>query len=136
MTGPTDHLTNLFEELQRTPNFERHIQLIQTEMTNLVSKIDGLFDKTHHGCDDSGAVEVEIDGRGDIKALKVTARGMKEHDHETLGPAVVGALNNAYLALAEYMKEEFTDKTGQPIPNRVDIDWESALNFDLKNLKK
>lgn len=131
MTDRTDRLKELLSSTEQVSDLREHVQRLQGELAGLSETISAILDEVYPGTDETGAVEVEVNGRGDIKSLKVTARGMKEHSHETLGPAVVAAINNAYVRMGEQMKARFEDELGVVPQAPGNIDFESLIRTDF-----
>jgi DNA-binding protein YbaB len=136
VTSPTERLTELLGGMEQAPDLRKYFERVQGELTGLSDTISRILDQVHPGTDESGAVEVEINGRGDIRSLKITARGMKEHSHDSLGPAVVAAINNAYLQMGEQMKAQFEEELGIVPGTPGKVDFDSLIQTDFTKSPK
>lgn len=127
MTDPINEMKRQAEAAGRAENPREHLQRLQQQAQRLVASANELRDKNHGGEDDTGAVQISVNGSGRVTALKITARGMQQHDHESLGQAVVAAYQTAMLDMAASVKDSIRAQFGVTVDDAQNIDIDAIL---------
>lgn len=95
-------MADLFKILQQAQQMQGRLQQIQEELQH----------KVVSGSAGGGMVSVEVDGRGQIRRVKIDPSLATGSDVEMLEDLIVVAVNDAQKKAAELAKEEMGKLTG------------------------
>jgi DNA-binding protein YbaB len=129
MTDPVSRLRQIAEQAGRVDNPLDHLRQLQQGFTDLVGVVQEICAKEHEGTDPTEGVQVVVDGNGKVRSVRVTARGMRDLDHEMLGQAVVAAVGNAYQNMAVSMRDEFQQRLGVTFEENPRVNLDEALRL-------
>lgn len=117
MTDPIDELHKIKEMMQSGLEVGNAPEKLQAKLLEISSSVDDILSQTFPGADEENNVDVEVNGKGDVIALKVSARAMQKLDHEILASKVVEAINAAYRNMGQGMSELFARRLGIAQPD-------------------
>lgn len=97
-----------FGDMQR---MLRQAQKMQAEVARVQ---EALAQRTVEASAGGGAVRATASGRGDLKALHISAEALQGADAEMLADLVLAACNEALRQARELMAQEMAKATGMP----------------------
>jgi DNA-binding protein YbaB len=131
--NPFVRMQAALEDLERSQDSLAAVGQIQEQLAELQQSIAEIYETPYFGTDETESVEASVDGHGIVKSLTITARGMQQHDNESLAYAVTEAVRAATESMAAGVAESFQGRLGLT-PEVHDIDKEALLNTRFDGL--